>query len=362
MGGGWLANRPAAPATRGEAPLEVSAKNQPVAAKQVPGQPVPTPLAGKIDVFLARLEALRAKRMEIMERIPRNADAPPDPKVVEAVLRAVESHESETQSVLAELDSASLPDAVAAALKLDGLTRDYLVSLLFRRWGAIDPDKAMAAAKELPFSLRDTGRGAIARGWARLDPKAALAAAGRLNVNDEKARTSFLSEVFTGWLHVDAAAAVRALPGLPFDDQRHVASAFDDIAKLPAQRAAATIEIAALADEVLRAEVAKYITADWARFDGPAAAAWFDALGWKNPGSSLEAAGNLMENWARNRDQTAPALEWFWPKVPAELRPEILERFVAGKWAKVDRGAAETWLAKHGIATSDVPEWDRLTQ
>lgn len=366
MGGGWLANRPASPAGGSELQAETMTKSRPGAAESAPAKPSAgrlgaTPADSRVAGVIARLAALRVKRMEITGRVPRNADTPPDPNVTNAALKEMEALESAAHVVLGELDSASLPESVALALKLDGPTRDFLISQLFGRWGTLDPDKAMAAAKELPFSLQDTGRGAIARGWGRHDPQAALAASQRLNPGDERARMSFLSEVFTGWLHADAAAAVRALPGLPVDDQRVAARSFDDIAKLPSQRAAATIEIAALTDEVLRAEVAKCITADWARFDGPAAAAWLDALPWDNPGSSLEAAGKLMENWARNRDQTAPALDWFWPKVPAELRPEILERFVAGKWAKADRAAAEAWLAKHGIATSDVPKWERHT-
>lgn len=362
LGGGWIANRPASPTVDGGSTSDITAKNPSVAAKQAPGQPLAAPAASRIAGVLARLEALRVKRQEINDRIPPNVDSPPDPKVVDAVLKAMNALEPETQTVLAELDSASLPDAVAAALKLDGPARDYVVSLLFNRWGALDPDKAMAAVKELPFNLQDTGRNYVARGWGRLDPKAALAAAARLNANDENGRTRFLREVYTGWLQNDAAAAVRSLPDLPVDDQRHAARAFDDIVKVPGQRAAATIEIARLADETLRAELANYFTEDWARFDGPAAAAWFDALTWENPRAGLEAASKLMKTWGRTRQETAPALDWFWPKVPADLQPGILERFVAGKWAKVDRAAAEAWLAKHGIATSDVPEWDRHTR
>jgi hypothetical protein len=274
----------------------------------------------------------------------------------------MEALEPETEAVLMELDAGMLPVAVAAALRLESPRRDYLISLLFGRWGALDPDKAMAAAKNLPSNLQQTGRGAVARGWGRRDPMSALAAAGRLNANDEDGRTVFLREVFTGWMQADAAAAVRALPDLSADDQRLVARSFDDLVQFPAQRAAATPEIAKLADESLRADIANYVTEDWAKFDGPAAAAWFDGLTWENPRAGLEAAGELMEEWARSRGQMAPALDWFWPKVPADLQPRVLERFVGGKWAKVDRAAAEAWLAKHGIARGDVPEWDRHTQ
>lgn len=367
MGGGWLANRPVSPAGESESRAEMTAKNRPASTESAPAKPpagqlAATPVASRIAGVIARLEALRVKRIEITGRIPRNVDTSPDPKIVDAVFKAMESHESETQAVLAELDSASLPEAVAAALKLEGAARDYLISLLFARWGALDPHRAIAAAKDLPVSLQDTGRGSVARGWARHDPKAALTAAQTLNASDEGARTSFLCAVFTGWLQVDAAAAVRALSDLSFDDQHHAARAFDHLDRIPAQRAAVASEIANLADETLRAEIAEYVIRDWAKFDGPAAAAWFDALPWENPRAGLEAAGELVQEWGRTRDQMAPAMDWIWPKVPAELQPELLELFVADRWAKVDRAAAEAWLAKHGIAPSDVPEWDRHTR
>lgn len=366
MGGGWLANRTPSPApSRNPAPTNITS-TKPAPSPALPSNNTTAKPAAsspsQIEEVIAKLEALRAKRAAITGRIPRDSDILPDPKVVESVYKDIEALEPEVHAVLTTLDAASLPDAVAAALKLKDPAKGVLLGQLFTRWGMLDPARAVAEANRLPANLQDTGLTSAARGWARLDPRAALAAAAELNPDNDERRTRFVREVITGCMQTDAAAAVKALAELPVDDQRHAAKAFDDLLRFPSQRPAATAEIAKLTDDALRADIAGAITEDWAKFDGPAAAAWFDALAWKNPNAGLKAASELAGEWGSNPGRMEAALDWLWPKVPFLMRPEILEDLVAKRWARMDRAAAEAWLAKQSIPTAAVPDWDRHTR
>jgi hypothetical protein len=48
--------------------------------------------------------------------------------------------------------------------------RDELIAQLYRRWGEVDPEKAMASVASLPLPERQAREGDIMKGWAMVDP------------------------------------------------------------------------------------------------------------------------------------------------------------------------------------------------
>ena len=297
-----------------------------------------------------------------MKRTPRAPDGPPDPKLIAQIFTEMEAVQTELRTVLVGLDASGLKDAVKAAQLRKGDSAGFMLMLIFERWGALDATAARAAAKAMTGIPGTDLMAAIARGWAMQDPRAALAAADTWNAGDRRARGNFIRHVFEGWMHTDAAGAVRSLASLPTDDQIMIAGYFHNLIRLPSQFAAATKEIAQMEDEVLRGRIVNKVSENWAKYDGPAAAAWYDAMPWKNPGAGLEAAAELASEWIESGNDPGAAMDWVWPKLPEQARSRCLETCVAATWASKDRPAAEAWLTKMGISTSSIPGWNRTNR
>jgi hypothetical protein len=303
------------------------------------------------------MEALWTKKEEIIKRVPRRSNPPPDPKVVARMFADMEALMHEMRSVTMALDASTLPDAVAIAQKRKGEITGFLLTALFEHWAGLDAEAARAAGAKLPKELSALVPSAVARGWAMTDPQAALGAAEKWHPGDRQGRNNFLKNVFEGWSRTDAAGAVRALAGLSTDEQLLVTPVFGKLERQPAQRAAAIPEIAKLEDEVLRGKLVNKVTENWAEYDGPGAAAWFDSLVWQNPRAGLKTVVEIAGGWIDSGLDPAGAANWAWPKVPEDLRPEFVKSVIQQKWAAQDRAAAEAWMNGHGIApvTATVP-------
>jgi hypothetical protein len=47
-------------------------------------------------------------------------------------------------------------------------------------------------------------------------------------------------------------------------------------------------------------------------------------------------------------------VDWFYAKVPEEVKPDFVQNIVAGEWAERDPAAATTWLTEHGFNPSEM--------
>lgn len=349
-GAGYLTNKPDKPAKMESVagPPDKSPVATAVPGKEAPSAPASSTQPTAAEQIVTRMEALWMKKEEIIKRAP-DRNPPPDPKLVMQMFTEMEALMNEMRRVTMELDAATLPDAVVIAQKKNGKIAGFLITALFEHWAGFDAEAARLAGAKLPKELSALAPAAIARGWAMTDPQAAMAAADKWHPGDRQSRNTFLKNVFDGWNRVNAAGAVRALAGLPTDDQLLVTQVFGKLEHMPGQRAAAASEIAKVEDEVLRGKLVNWVTGNWAEYDGPGAAAWFDSLAWQNPRAGLKAAMEIAGAWMDSGLDLAGAADWAWPKVPDELRTKFVKSLIQQKWAVQNRAAAEAWMNKHGI-------------
>ncbi len=294
--------------------------------------------------------------------------APAGGESLRAILTAAAAHfarhrddadaDERGRAELAKLQPGDMEEALreAAALGGGGDAWERTRWNLLRRWAEFAGAEAIAyaAAKSVGDS-RYPAISASYLGWASVAPEEAFAhlqaelAGGGFGLGADH-RRSLLRSVMRPWAGRDPGAALAALTGLPYDDQRDIARALgglveDDSARRPYLDAVGGLEPGRIRTQLIDDAVDR-----WSR-DAPAeAAAWLDSLAFATPGEAFQPATEVAENWFE-RDAGA-AVEWLWEKVPGAMRDEFVEELVREEWMERDPGAARAWLEANGFASA----------
>ena len=150
------------------------------------------------------------------------------------------------------------------------------------------------------------------------------------------------------WARVDPSAALAVMAELPYDQQRGLAQSMDKLVKEDETRSPYLQALVEYPDGPVRARLLEEALDEWSGFDPAAAAGWFDTLEFSAPEQALGPAFELAENWFESAPRTA--VDWVWPKIPAEVRKEFVTDFVHREWANRDPEGAKAWLEENGLA------------
>ena len=161
-----------------------------------------------------------------------------------------------------------------------------------------------------------------------------------------------LGDLTEGWIRHDVDSGFDMLESLDFDEQTAARASIDDFARDPARRKEVSARILQIQDPELLANVVHDFGAKWAKEDPRAAATWFDQIEFEDPTTAFR-SGNLIGG-GFFQQYPREAVDWFFPKVPDEMREHFLKGLVGGGWAQRDRAAASQWLQDNGFDPDEI--------
>ncbi len=267
----------------------------------------------------------------------------------------------------------------AEALKLEDMPfsdRMVAASLLFARWGELDPFEALAFSDKIGFAGQFV-RPTILQSWASADPKNA---AKYFDQNPDQFKSTgggwmgrggdnnAAAAIAGEWAKKDFNAALDWSKTLKGKDAGAATTAiFAEVAKKDPQQAIAKLSL--ITDEQLRKNATSAIASEYARINAQAAETWALSLGQPEQNTALakiygkfsesdpfdagdkmigiakdqqgDALGTIINNMAK-KDPVA-TMNWISTKAGDLVNPDMIRRPMSSL-AAVDDAAARQWL------------------
>jgi RNA polymerase sigma factor (sigma-70 family) len=282
-----------------------------------------------------------------------------------AIALAKQEHEpkaaqSAIRQLLANLGADEMADALAivSSSSESKEIREFMEKEIFRRWGSLDPTTAMKLALETKSSSALTHNvGAVTKSWAENDPKSAFAWYQSAQSDSERPLGSgvlqkVIADLMEGWVRHDVDGGFQMIESFDFDEQTAARASLDDFADDDALRDEVSARILKIQDQELMASVVHDFGAKWAKTDPRATATWFDQIEFDDPTTAFSAGNRIGERFFHQFPREA--VDWFYPKVPAEMKEHFVRGLVGEGWAQRDREAAVSWLQENGFNPDEI--------
>jgi hypothetical protein len=208
-------------------------------------------------------------------------------------------------AMAARIDAAAAASIGALFSEVEKMTpskrRDELVAQLYRRWGEVDPEKAMASVANLPLPERQAREGDIMKGWAMVDPAGVM---DWMEANPPPLTSTSSNPPNTARYNALADALLAA-------DRPDLLAAALGHASDPAYRSQLAVK---MADYLARYDVSNGL--DWlmtlpaGAVRNNAAARFARTISEEEPGLGLQLASSLPANAGRNQAIAAVFKQW----------------------------------------------------
>jgi hypothetical protein len=179
--------------------------------------------------------------------------------------------------------------------------RDELIAQLYRRWGEVDPEKAMASVASLPLPERQAREGDIMKGWAMVDPAGVM---DWMEANPPPLTSTSSNPPNTARYNALADALLAA-------DRPDLLAAALEHATDPAYRSQLAVK---MADYLARYDAGNGVnwlmTLPAGAVRNNAAARFARTISEEEPGLGLQLASNLPANAGRNQAIAAVFKQW----------------------------------------------------